>query len=68
MRYITPEITDEMIKKSNTEKSKQILATISKAVVKMKFGNGQQDIITYQTSRARQISLTDKIALMLLSC
>ena len=40
--------------------SKQILATVSISIEKLKFVNGQQGIIQYQTSRARQLSLVDE--------
>ena len=54
MWHITPEIRDEWQKKQTQRNSEQMPVTIGK---KMKFGNGEQDIITYQTSRATQITI-----------
>ena len=54
MLHIIPDIRDEMTKSQRQRNSEQITVTIVK---KVKLGNGQQDIITYQTSRARQIRL-----------
>ena len=57
MWHILPDITDEMTKKWVARNSEHIPATISK---KIKFGSGQQAIITHETSRAKQIKLVDK--------
>ena len=50
--------TDEMIKK--IQHRKFLDKYFQQSVEKMEFSKGQQVIIIYQTSRARQIRLIDK--------
>ena len=58
MWHTTPEIPDEMTKIKRREILSKYLQQLAE---KMEFSNGQQDIIIYQTSIARQVRLVDRI-------